>query len=205
MRLTFQHRVLSCLLAYTALAMDGARAAATFLDRPTSQSVRGATWNIFNDSVFADVNAARSARFARVAQAIAPDVWAFQEMYNHSSSQVKSLLDAAQPLGTPAGWHIYKPSFDEHVIASRYPLSMTSASPSPSGFRQVAMALVDLPDDLYARDLIRHECSLQMLRWLRLSPAAAERCLRQLDARRTDAGRCHRLVGRHAHDGAWRF
>lgn len=152
MRLTVRHRVVSFLLAYTALAVDGA-CAGTFIDRPTPHSVRVATWNIYNDSVFADVNAARSARFARVAKAIAPDVWNFQEMYNHSSSQVKSLLDAAQPLGTPAGWHVYKPNFDEHVIASRYPLSMTSASPNPGGFRQVAMALVDLPDDLHARDL----------------------------------------------------
>jgi hypothetical protein len=120
-----------------------------------------------------DVSLARNQQFVRVASALAPDVWAFQEMYNHSTAQVKSLLDAAQPLGTPDGWQVYKNG--ELAIASRYPIPATYRAANNR-------ALVDLPDDAYARDLylmnahykccggfdnLRQQSSDQNINWMR--------------------------------------
>ncbi len=117
----------------------------TFLDRGDSTDIRVATWNIYFDSVFPDVSPTRVEKFNRVAAALAPDVWAFQEMYRHTAAQVKSLLDAAQPLDAPGGWHVYKTG--ELAIASKFPIPAEYVS---SGFNA---ALVDLPDGEYSRDL----------------------------------------------------
>jgi hypothetical protein len=156
-----------------AATVTSSSAYASFLDRPDPIAVRVVTWNIYFDSVFADVNPARNQQFARVASALAPDVWAFQEMYSHSAAQVKSLLDAAQPLGTPGGWQVYKSG--ELAIASRYPI--------PAAYRATGnRALVNLPDDAYARDLylmnahfkccggfdnLRQQSSDQNINWMR--------------------------------------
>ncbi len=125
--------------------------AATFIDRAAVTDLRVATSNIYNDSVFADVNPVRNGKFGRVLRAVDADVWAFQEMYNHTPAQVLSLMNAARPLPGGASWHVYKST--EHVIASKYPLSMQRGDTSPVGFRPIAMALVDLPDERFGRDL----------------------------------------------------
>jgi endonuclease/exonuclease/phosphatase family metal-dependent hydrolase len=72
-------------------------------------------------------------------------------MYDHSAAQVMSLMNAARPLPGGASWNVYKST--EHVIVSRYPLSMQRADTSPVGYRPIAMALVDLPDAQFGRDL----------------------------------------------------
>ena len=129
----------------------GLARAVTFIDRAAAADVRVATWNIYNDSVFADVNPTRHAKFGRVVRAVDADVWAFQEMYNASAGLVVSLMNGARPLPGGASWHVYKST--EHVIASKYPLSLQRGDTSPVGYRPIAMALVDLPDERFARDL----------------------------------------------------
>ena len=123
----------------------------TFLDRRDPSDLRIATWNIYFSSIFPTVNSTRAAGFGRVIGAVSADVWAFQEVYSGSDVAVKSLLDDFQPLGTAEGWHVAK--YDEHVIASKYPLSMLQNNTTPAGQRPVAMGLVDLPDDLFPSDL----------------------------------------------------
>ncbi len=125
--------------------------AQTFLDRNSTSDLRVATWNIFVDSIFPDVPGNRSAKFSRAFAAISADIWAFQELYRHNGAQLKVLLDASQPLGTPAGWHVYETG--EHAIASKFPLSLTRPDTVPAGNREAAMAMIDLPDELYPRDL----------------------------------------------------
>jgi endonuclease/exonuclease/phosphatase family metal-dependent hydrolase len=132
-------------------------ATGTFIDRANASDLRIATFNVFNDSIFNDFAAptvgSRKQRFMRMALKLNPDIWCFQEMYNQSTASVKTLMDAAQPLGTPNGWYIYQPTFDEHVIASKYPISLGRNNTTPAGYRAVAMGLVDLPaqfsHDLY--------------------------------------------------------
>jgi endonuclease/exonuclease/phosphatase family metal-dependent hydrolase len=123
----------------------------TFIDRPTDANLRIATLNTFNDSIFSDVAGNRADKFARVAAVIAPDIWCFQEIYDHTATQVKTLMDTIQPLGNANGWYVYKP--DEHTIVSKFPLTLQRTNTSPVGYRGVAMAQVQLPDDKFARDL----------------------------------------------------
>lgn len=133
----------ACLL----LCCCRATARGAFLDRPHPAAVRVATWNIYFSSIFPNVNQARSQKFARVLNAVDADVWAFQEIYGgQTAAQLKSLMDASAPLGTPDGWQVYRSG--EFALASKYPI--------PDDYRTTGTAnraLIDLPDDLFAEDL----------------------------------------------------
>ncbi|WP_428940276.1 endonuclease/exonuclease/phosphatase family protein [Fontivita pretiosa] len=127
-------------------------ATGTVLDRELPGDVRVATWNIHNDSIFADVNPSRAQKFGRVVRAVDADVWNFQEIYNHSATQIREMMNSVAPLPGGASWFVYKGG-GEHAIVSKYPLSLTASNTSPPGYRAVAMALVNLPDASFARDL----------------------------------------------------
>lgn len=131
----------------TLLCWRGAAAHADFLDRPNPAAVRVASWNIYFSSIFPEVNLERSQKFARVVSAVNADVWAFQEIYGgQTATQLKSLMDASQPLGTPDGWQVFRSG--EFALASKYPIPATYRSTGSAN-----RALVDLPDDLFAEDL----------------------------------------------------
>ncbi|MEA2734994.1 MAG: hypothetical protein QOE14_1445, partial [Humisphaera sp.] len=108
--------------------------------------------NVFNDSIFADVNSIRSQKFARMVRAVDADIWALQECYNHTPAQLKALMDTIAPQGG-SGWYVFKNGFNEHAIVSKYPISLTANNTAPAGYRAVAMARIDLPDPSFARDL----------------------------------------------------
>jgi hypothetical protein len=124
----------------------------TFLDRSPSD-VRVVTFNVLSDSIFSRVNATRAEGFTRLAAAIAPDVWAFQELgYGNPSStgsELKSLLDTIQPIQD--GWNVFKSG--EFAIASRWPITRRTGNISPVGAKPVMAALVDLPDAEFPVDL----------------------------------------------------
>jgi endonuclease/exonuclease/phosphatase family metal-dependent hydrolase len=139
-------RLLSC-ATYAILCWRGAAARADFLERPNAAAVRVASWNIYFSSIFPSVNLERSQKFARVLNAVDADVWAFQEIYGgQTATELKSLMDASQPLGTPDGWQVFRSG--EFALASKYPI--------PEDYRTAGSAnraLIDLPDDLFAQDL----------------------------------------------------
>jgi endonuclease/exonuclease/phosphatase family metal-dependent hydrolase len=155
----------------------------TFLDRPVSD-VRIVTFNVLWDSIYSRVNTARAEGFTRLAAALAPDVWAFQELSlgNPSSTgtELKGLLDTIQPIEN--GWNVFKSG--EFAIASRWPISNQKANITPAGAKPVMAALVDLPDadfpvDLYlmnahyrccggtTNDPLRQRDSDAIISWLR--------------------------------------
>lgn len=138
------------IIAATAAPVCVHAATGTFLDRELGSDIRVATYNVYSDSIFADTNPARATRFARMLNAVDADVWCFQEIYTHTAAQVQTLLNTQRPLSS-GSWQIYKSG--EHVIASKYALSMGATNTNPVGFRPVAMALVNLPDATYPRDL----------------------------------------------------
>ena len=128
----------------------------TFLDRPDSTAARLVTFNVFWDSIFDRVNPERAAGFARLAGALDPDIWAFQEVGSitqgipsSTAAELKTLLDTVQP--TAGGWHVSKAG--SLAIASRWSLTLQVTNISPAGERRVMAALVDLPDDAFATDL----------------------------------------------------
>jgi autotransporter-associated beta strand protein len=124
----------------------------TFLDRPPSD-VRVVTFNVLWDSIFSRVNATRAEGFTRLAAALAPDVWAFQELWHGNPSstgdELKSLLDTIQPI--QGGWNVFKS--DALAIASRWPITERTRNISPGGAKPVMAALVDLPDAEFPVDL----------------------------------------------------
>lgn len=124
----------------------------TFLDRPPSD-VGVVTFNVNWDSIFSRVNPTRAAGFSRLAAAVAPDVWAFQELANSvpasTGTELKSLLDAIQP--TQDGWNVFKSG--ELAIASRWPIAIKTSNISPVGAKPILAASVDLPDADFPVDL----------------------------------------------------
>ena len=144
------------LLACGQLGLDGAYgespSTGTFLDRPASD-VRVVTFNVLWDSIFSRVNATRAEGFTRLAAALAPDVWAFQELSwgNPSSTgtELKSLLDTIQPIEN--GWNVFKSG--ALAIASRWPITNRTGNITPTGAKPVMAALVDLPDADFPVDL----------------------------------------------------
>lgn len=144
------------LLACGQLGLDGAHgeplSTGTFLDRPASD-VRVVTFNVLWDSIFSRVNATRAEGFTRLAAALAPDVWAFQELSlgNPSSTgtELKSLLDTIQPIEN--GWNVFKSG--ALAIASRWPITNRAGNITPTGAKPVMAALVDLPDADFPVDL----------------------------------------------------
>jgi len=128
----------------------------TFLDRPSGTAARLVTYNVYWDSIFERVNPERAAGFARVAGAINPDIWAFQEVGSitpgipsSTSAELKDLLDTVQPITD--GWHVWKSG--SLAIASRWPLALQVSGIAPAAERRVMAALVDLPDDAFESDL----------------------------------------------------
>jgi endonuclease/exonuclease/phosphatase family metal-dependent hydrolase len=128
-----------------------AQTTGTFIDRNLSTDLRFVSYNIYQDSIFADTNTTQAAKFARVVQALRPDVLNLQEIYDHTASQTASLLNTILPLGNGATWYALQ-SFD-NILVSKYPLTMTATDtiPEPSA-TSYAMALVNLPDAQFDTD-----------------------------------------------------
>lgn len=127
----------------------------TFLDR-SAADVRVVSFNVNWDSIFPLSNPTRAAGFSRLAAAIAPDVWAFQELgtppvgqSGSTAADLKNLLDAVQPVLN--GWNVFKAG--ELAIVSRWPLTKQVGNVTPTGYKRVSAALVDLPDAEFAVDL----------------------------------------------------
>jgi endonuclease/exonuclease/phosphatase family metal-dependent hydrolase len=131
------------------------------LARADPAALRLVTYNVRWNSIFAEVDAGRAERFARLARALDPDVLCLQEIGVHpddmgrpgakrwGAADVVELLEVLLPGGT--GWHAFQGG--DNVIASRYPLARTRSRPKPEGERSLALALVDLPDERFAADL----------------------------------------------------
>jgi hypothetical protein len=77
------------------------------------------------------------------------DVYAFQELFFTSSTDVRDLFDQIAPLST-GSWQVHRGR--NQVIVSRYDLSLQNTD-VPNGTRGIAMAQVDLPDTHFVNDM----------------------------------------------------
>lgn len=128
----------------------------TFLDRDNPDVIRVMTYNIEWNSIFPDVNAAQATKFARVVHALNPDILSLQEIGSsprdrdkvgvkkRSAEDVLKVMNTAAPLPGGGQWYAYQGG--DGVIVSKYPLKMTVEQTDPPGDKELAMALVDLPD-----------------------------------------------------------
>lgn len=126
-------------------------ASGTFLDRFAPTDCRLMSFNVWSNSIFASVNPAQAAKFRRIVNAVDADILCLQEVTS-SASQVRSLMNSIAPLPGNASWFAYRGGFGE-IIASKYALSFQRDATVPAGERGLAMALVNLPNASFDRDL----------------------------------------------------
>jgi endonuclease/exonuclease/phosphatase family metal-dependent hydrolase len=132
----------------------------TFVDRQDPADLRLVTYNVNWDSIFPDNDPNNHSwrahdmvdEFRRVVTALNPDIMCLQEINPSRDAQdVADILDAVIPLGGGARWQAAIGS--SNVIVARYPLSLLSDVTVPPGQRAQSMALVDLPNGTYDRDI----------------------------------------------------
>jgi endonuclease/exonuclease/phosphatase family metal-dependent hydrolase len=134
-----------------------------FLRKPSLQHIRVMSFNVGWDSIFSDDDPqndqwrsdSKPAEFVRVVKAIDPDIICLQEINPvRDPRQVGRILDAAIPLGNGKTWQTH--SGQDNVIAARFDLMMRAEKLVHYGnitnFGH-ALALVDLPDANYEKDL----------------------------------------------------
>lgn len=134
----------------------------TFVDRADPLAVRFVSYNVMWNAIFPEVDAAHAPKFARVVQALDPDILALQEIGRHpgerdnrearfwTAEDVQKLMHQIAPPPPGGQWYTYQGH--SNVIVSKYPLLMTASRLEPRGDRDLAMALIDLPDDVYPVD-----------------------------------------------------
>ena len=116
------------------------------ISKEDTSFLRVMDWNVLNDGL---TNSSRQQYFARILQAVDPDVICFSECVNSSDAQVKQALDQILPPGNTGGWYTMKKDYDD-VVASRYPITRYWTYDSDG--RSFA-ALIHLPD-YYGKDLL---------------------------------------------------
>ncbi|MFH2053492.1 MAG: FlgD immunoglobulin-like domain containing protein [bacterium] len=121
------------------------------LGRADPAHVRLATWNVQNDALF-DGGTAEAAQ-NRLLDVMDPDILVVCEVWNHSASQVRSMIEQHLPSDQGEDW--YAVGIDGgNVVCSRFPI-LDSWEVNP-GFR-ITAALLDMGPDP-AKDLLLIAC-----------------------------------------------
>ncbi len=114
------------------------------LTKDDSKYIRLFSYNVERGGL---IDQSRDESFERILQATGPDLVGFTETQG-TAPEIKKLMDVWLPTG--GGWHTA--SNGGNMIASRFPLTFSGAV-YPGDSRAVA-GLIDLPDGLYAKDLL---------------------------------------------------
>lgn len=129
----------------------------TFIDRQQTTDLRVVSYNVLWDSIFPDRDAVQAAKFARVVNALDPDLLNLQEIgfpYGEDPPKTElellNLMNTVAPLAGGASWYVHMGG--DNVIVSKYPLSLKRTNTNPGGNKSQAIALVDLPDDQFPSD-----------------------------------------------------
>ncbi len=116
------------------------------LGRNDPSHIRLATWNVQSDGLF-DGGTAEAAQ-DRMLKAMDPDMLIVCEVWNHSATEVRDMIETHLPSGTGEAW--YAVGIDGgNVICSRFPI-LQSWEINP-GYRDTGL-LIDLPNQ--TKDLL---------------------------------------------------
>lgn len=119
------------------------------LSREDTSLLRVMNWNALNDGLL-DPN--REQNFARVLQAINPDIIAFNEMWNSTTSQIQSKLNTMLPLQT-GSWNAVKLD-GGNITATKYPI-LQNWLVYPG--QRITASLIDLPER-FGKDILVINC-----------------------------------------------
>ena len=122
--------------------------AQTFVDRQNPDVVRVVCYNMFWDELVEGPTAPNE--LDRFITAIEADIWNFQECDDVTANDLRVLFNQLAPLPSGDSWNAHKGR--NQIIVSRYPMSMLTTN-VPGGTRGIAMAMVDLPDDIFPNDM----------------------------------------------------
>jgi endonuclease/exonuclease/phosphatase family metal-dependent hydrolase len=95
------------------------------IGRTEAPSLRLLSYNLQRDRFF---DPAPQSSYARILQAVAPDVAGFQEVYDHSADETLDVFNDLYGAGTEAAWQAVKTGLDL-VLVSRYPIEATHTIP----------------------------------------------------------------------------
>jgi len=116
------------------------------INKENTSLLRIMNYNVLQDGL---LNPNREEYFARILQAIQPDIICFNEFSNSSASQVKNKMNQILPLPNSQSWNAMKLDYDD-VVVSKFPISQ-GWTYDPAG-RSFA-SLIDLPE-YYGTDVL---------------------------------------------------
>ena len=119
------------------------------LSKEDTSLLRVMNWNVLNDGL---LDPSREQSFARIFQAINPDIIAFNEMWNSTTSQIQSKLNNILPLQT-GSWNAVKLD-DGNITASKYPI-LQNWLVYPG--QRITASLIDLPER-FSKDILVINC-----------------------------------------------
>lgn len=119
------------------------------LERRDAKDIRVMVYNIEKNSVFV-TDSLMQQRFIRLIKAVNADVYALQEV-TERISVIAALFNKWMPLQGERGWHVRYAG--KNVTISRYPIVTHHYQTTPTTGRKVSLALIDLPDKDYPKDL----------------------------------------------------
>ena len=95
----------------------------------------------------------RLEQLKNIIKSVDADIYAFSECYETSSETVKNILDEILPISNNQGWYVIKKADDDLITASKYPIIQDWPNES-YGIKKMHPCLIDLPDSLFAKDLL---------------------------------------------------
>tara|TARA_B100000674_G_scaffold73617_2_gene50866 strand:+ start:7661 stop:9295 length:1635 start_codon:yes stop_codon:yes gene_type:complete len=120
------------------------------INKDSTNLIRLTAYNVLNNGL--DDNN-RVDKLKNILQALDSDIFAFSECYQTSEATVKNILDNILPVSNSEGWFVKKKAGDDLILASRFPIIQDWPDES-SGIKKMHPCLIDLPDDIYAKDLL---------------------------------------------------
>lgn len=117
------------------------------VEKTDARHLRLMTYNTLHNGL---TDFARTQRFARIIGLAQPDVITFNECWDISASIVRTFMNNTVPLGNGETWHTIKLDAG-NITASRYPILQNWVVVSG---RRLTASLLDLPNDLYATDIL---------------------------------------------------
>ncbi|WP_017731460.1 endonuclease/exonuclease/phosphatase family protein [Nafulsella turpanensis] len=113
----------------------------------SAPQIRLITHNVLHDGLTVRE---RSDMFARIYQALQPDILTLNENWDTSPEEAENFFNTHLPLESGEGWYASKPVYG-NITVSRYPI-VENWEVFPGS--RLAASMIDLPDSIYPRDIV---------------------------------------------------